>query len=146
LNYEANGAKIEIVEIRNDLSFYILDLIYLSSMNEPLFSQEIRIKTKTQLNMNNVNPQKIINAGMMMFYQIATAIILVIILNNCKDRNILMWSTIGGIILLILSIRIAWNLVTCDKDDSTTKVSNDTDEEEYSGGGGGILGKIRGSD
>ncbi len=96
--------------------------------------------------MNNVNPQKIINAGMMMFYQIATAIILVIILNNCKDRNILMWSTIGGIILLILSIRIAWNLVTCDKGDSTTKVSNDTDEEEYSGGGGGILGKIRGSD
>jgi hypothetical protein len=96
--------------------------------------------------MNKVNPQKIINAGMMMFYQIATAIILVIILRNCKTRNIPMWSIIGGIILLILTVRIAWNLVTCDKDDSTNKVNNDTDEEEYSDGGGGILGKIRGSE
>jgi hypothetical protein len=63
--------------------------------------------------MKEVNPEKIINAGMMMFYQIATAIILGIILSNCKPRNFQFWATIGGIILFVFSIRIAWNLVTC---------------------------------
>lgn len=94
--------------------------------------------------MNNVNPQKIINAGMMMFYQIATAIILDIILQNCNPRNIQMWSNIGGIILIIFSIRIAWNSVTCDRSDHTNKINNGNVDEEYSGQGAYILAKIRG--